>query len=355
MKPQTCFIKGLRFLSIKKNLHLTLLIGIVLTVAVTVYVLVSQRQSLNSVISTNKEQQNRDLINTDSEPFTLKLTAQQASPSKQKDVPHRTYLITRTRCTQSVFLLIMVLTAPANFDGRTVIRKTWATDPSMKVRWKTVFLLGQDSGNSTQNKYLEAEGLVYRDLIRGAQNDHYDNLTLKTQMGLEWAAKYCDFQFLLKADDDVFVNPHNLIDYLKKPDIPVTNLYMGRCFHDAPSLRIGKHGVTNEEYNTSTYPNYCNGPAYLLSSDLVFKVVELFDVKKPFKLEGVYIGMLIKNIGGLEPVRHPGFRTQQLRGPCKYIPDMFVYHKASIECLQELFRNGTSERFKYELTKLRRE
>ena len=125
MKPQTCFIKRLRFVSIKTNLHLTLLIGVVLTVAVTAYVL---------VISTNKEQQIRDLINTDSEPFTLKLTAQHASPSKQKDAPHRTYLITRTRCTQNVFLLIMVLTAPANFDRRTVIRKTWATDPSMKVR-----------------------------------------------------------------------------------------------------------------------------------------------------------------------------------------------------------------------------
>ena len=27
-------------------------------------------------------------------------------------------------------------------------------------------------------------------------------------MGLEWASKYCNFRFLVKADDDVFVDPH---------------------------------------------------------------------------------------------------------------------------------------------------
>ena len=49
----------------------------------------------------------------------------------------------------------MVFTAPANFDRRTVIRKTWATDPSMKIRWKAVFLLGHAVGDSIMNEYLE--------------------------------------------------------------------------------------------------------------------------------------------------------------------------------------------------------
>ena len=67
--------------------------------------------------------------------------------------------------------------------------------------------------NSVQNdEHLEAERMMHRDLIRGAQREHYYNLTLKTQMGLEWGSKYCDFQYLLKADDDVFVNPYLLTD-----------------------------------------------------------------------------------------------------------------------------------------------
>ena len=89
----------------------------------------------------------------------------------------------------------------------------------MKITWKTVFLLGHAVGDSILNEYLEAEGKIHRDLIRGAQKEHYHNLTLKTQTGLEWASKYCDFEFLLKADDDVFVNPYNRLDYLGKPEL----------------------------------------------------------------------------------------------------------------------------------------
>ena len=129
-----------------------------------------------------------------------------------------------------MFLLILVFSAPANFDKRTIIRKTWATDPSLKIRWRSVFPLGQAAGDNILNKKLEAEGMMYGDLIRGSYNEHYQNLTFKTQMGLEWAAKYCaDFQFLLKADDDVFINPYALIDHLRIPDTPKTNLYTGSC------------------------------------------------------------------------------------------------------------------------------
>ena len=350
MKPESCFIKGLRFVSRKTNLHLTLLIGIILTVSVTAYVLVSQGQSLYRVISTNKEQQNKDLIITDSEPFALKLTAQHASPTKQ-DVPHRTYLITRTRCTQRVFLLIVVFSAPANFDRRTIIRKTWGTDPSIEIRWKTMFLLGQVAGDRIRNDYLAAEGMMYGDFVRGAQNEHYFNLTLKTQMGLEWAAKYCDFNFLLKADDDVFVNPYNLMDYLGKPDTSKTNLYIGRCWYGSFVMRRGKNGVSWKEYNKTKYPPFCSGPAYVLSSDLVSKLWELFDVKRVFKNEDVYIGMLIENIGGIRPVFLPGFRGN---APCEHHSGTFSFHRRpmSVQCMEELFNEAMKEKVDYELTKL---
>jgi len=50
-----------------------------------------------------------------------------------------------------------------------------------------VFLLGHAVGDSVQNEYLKAEKVMYRDIIRGSQNEQYRNLTLKTQMGPEWA------------------------------------------------------------------------------------------------------------------------------------------------------------------------
>ena len=267
--------------------------------------------------------------------LALKTEALTASLSKEQVLPHKTYLISRERCTQKVFLLIMVSTHPASFDRRSAIRKTWGTDPSMKTRWKTVFLLGQVAGNSVQNdEHLEAEGMIHRDLIRGAQIEHYYNLTLKTQMGLEWASKYCDFQYLLKADDDVFVNPYLLTDYLRKPVTPKTKLYTGVCRYHAIPRRKGKYKVSLEEYNTTRYPDYCLG-AYLLSSDLVHKLVEMFDVnKEPFKIEDVYIGMLIAKMGDVKAKDHGSFRHFRR---CKLFPNVFAQHLSSAKCMGELF------------------
>ena len=259
------------------------------------------------------------------------------------EVLHKTYLISRTRCPREYFLLIMVLSSPYNFKRRSAIRITWAGGQSDE-QWKTVFLVGQGGGDTAQNQRLAAEEEMHGDLIRGAQKEHYRNLTLKTQMGLEWASKYCNFQFLVKADDDVFVDPHMMINHLKKPDTPKTNLYTGCCWHKGIPFRGGRYAVSWEEYNKTRYPSFCAGPAYVLSGDLVPRLVDLFNVKNPFPLEDVYIGILIEKIGGVEAVFHPGFRTLQY-GRCTYDSDTLAYHLVMTEdCMIQLFNLAMKER-----------
>ena len=258
-------------------------------------------------------------------------------------VPHTTYLISRTRCPREYFLLIMVMSSPYNFKRRSAIRNTWAGGQS-EERWKTVFLVGQGEGDTAQNQRLAAEEEMRGDLIRGAQKEHYRNLTLKTQMGLEWASKYCNFQFLVKADDDVFVDPHAMINHLKKPDTPKTNLYTGRCIHRGFPKRRGRYAVSWEEYNKTGYPPFCAGPAYVLSRDLVPRLVNLFNVKNPLPLEDVYIGTLIEKIGGVDEVLHPGFRLLEY-GPCKYHSYTLAYHVVrNGGCMIQLFNLAMKER-----------
>ena len=85
---------------------------------------------------------------------------------------------------------------------------------------------------------------------------------------------------------------------------------------------------------------YYTGPAYVLSSD----------VKKPFKNEDVYIGMLVEKIGGVRVMVHRGFRY----GQCKHIPGTISLHRApTIECIEELFQEAMTERKEYELAQLR--
>ena len=165
---------------------------------------------------------------------------------------------------------------------------------------------------------------------------------MKTQTGLEWASKYCGFEFLLKADDDVFVNPYNLLDYLGKPDTPKTKRYTGKCRGPGSRpFRGEKYGVSLEDYKKTTYPAFYNGPAYLLSSDLVHKLVEMLDVNKnPFKLEDVYIGMLVEKMGDIKAVENPLFRYS---GQCKFAPDAISQHRVSVQCMEESFNLAVKE------------
>ncbi|NXV71492.1 B3GT4 galactosyltransferase, partial [Atlantisia rogersi] len=79
-----------------------------------------------------------------------------------------------------------------------------------------------------EHQALRAESQRHRDLLQGAFADTYANLTLKTLLLLRWAATRCpQAPFLLKADDDVFVNLPALTNYLAATHPPPT-LYFGR-------------------------------------------------------------------------------------------------------------------------------
>ena len=63
-------------------------------------------------------------------------------------------------------------------------------------------------------------------------------------MAFEWASTYCNFLFLFKMDDDIFVNVKRLISVLVRPEIPKEKLYMGHCFKGPVVKRRGKWKVS---------------------------------------------------------------------------------------------------------------
>ena len=87
----------------------------------------------------------------------------------------------------------------------------------------------------------------------------------------------------------------------------------------------------------------------MLSSDLVLKMVQIFDPKKPLWLEDVYIGTLAARLGVSDVRHHQGFRPLQF-GPCKYFSDTIAYHHASINSMAELFNHSMKERLEDQFT-----
>lgn len=163
-------------------------------------------------------------------------------------------------------------------------------------------------------------------------------------MGFEWASRYCNFSFLLKVDDDVFVNMSALLSNLTNPSMPKYKLYMGLLWQKLPVRRYkgDKWEVTKEEYEPDFYPDYCPGFGFVLSFDVVRSFVNLYQVVKPFKIDDVYVGMLAER-AGVRGTNNYGFRLNLPRPdvPCNFDNhSAIVWHGVTEECVFQLFHSA---------------
>ena len=120
----------------------------------------------------------------------------------------------------AIGVFVTVISAPGNFEKRRRIRETWAR--SMKSGSLVInnifinysFFVGSTTNSEFQNKITE-ESLINGDIIQVDLSDAYVNLTQKTVALLHWAHTFCSndsIDFILKTDDDVFVNVYNFVE-----------------------------------------------------------------------------------------------------------------------------------------------
>ena len=72
-------------------------------------------------------------------------------------------------------------------------------------KWRTLFLIGR-TPDAAHPAMLADEMRVHNDLLLFDTGESFYNLTEKLQKSMQWISKQCDFKYLLKCDDDIFVN-----------------------------------------------------------------------------------------------------------------------------------------------------
>ena len=257
------------------------------------------------------------------------------SDSWQEVRKHRTRLLTRTMCQQGFYLVIIVASYAEAYQNRMVIRHTWGTDNALHRKWKTVFLIGEGQ-NIAMSDRISREAQIFGDIIQGDYKETFDNKVFKIQSGFEWAAKYCNnFQYLLKTDDDVFVNTRGLIDFLSGTGSSNTEFYFGHLMHGSPVLRAGYYAVSKEDHPGDFYKDYISGGGYVLSKDLVLKFTQMFDVVKPLKIDDAYIGMLAAD-NGVDPISSSTFIMYH-DNSCKDTDHILLIRPVNHECMVKLF------------------
>ncbi|KAK2143190.1 hypothetical protein LSH36_870g00014 [Paralvinella palmiformis] len=221
-------------------------------------------------------------------------------------------------CELMPFAVIFVHSAPNNTDYRSAIRKSWASatrDPELRTR--TIFVVGvspTDRNNATSRQIL-AESATYGDILQFNMADRYENLSLKSLAMLRWVREFCaGVRYVIKADDDTFVNAPLLVGDLR--GVVHSQFLMGDIIAGARPIRdrLSKYYTPVSQYNASVYPTYLSGAAYVISGDLIAALTEAASKTQLFWLEDVYVTGILGQLVRAQLIFNGkfAFRTQTL-------------------------------------------
>lgn len=268
---------------------------------------------------------------------------------------HLTALLQPTKlCEDPPFVIIMVPSAVNHSLERHTIRRTWGqwagsdlsfvlasdTQPTQKDnkttkkqlnvltahaapprKAKLVFLLGKTAGDNPVSSSVIEESLHFGDILVEDFVDSYTNLTLKTVFMLKWVHQHCPkAQYVMKADDDVFLNVPNL-QYSLLNKTTTTSLLAGTLICGARPIhnQWSKWYTPRYMFREGKYPNYLSGTGYVMSGDVVKPLLDTAVSTPYFHLEDVFLtGICAKKIG-VRPSDNIGFSYQpRANNPCVF-------------------------------------
>ncbi|XP_043946563.1 N-acetyllactosaminide beta-1,3-N-acetylglucosaminyltransferase 3-like [Protopterus annectens] len=242
-----------------------------------------------------------------------------------------------------IFLLLVIKSSPKFYTRRQTIRKTWGEERKYEgVQIRLLFILGVHSDQKESKKLqqlLSIESKENGDILQWDFYDTFFNLTLKQVLFFAWLQQNCPHvNFLLNADDDVFVNSDAVVQYLlslngNKGD---KHLFVGQLVTVVflETRKSSKYYVPEQVTSRRRFPPYCAGGGYLLSA-FTARHIHKASLNVAFiPIDDIYIGMCL-DWAGLKPELHVGIQTgdqkvpsnfQNSFDPC-YYKELLVFHR----------------------------
>lgn len=213
--------------------------------------------------------------------------------------------------------------APADGDANPPRRYRFLRDrePRLGEGLDARSMHGLNEAERTVQRVLGREHGRYGDLVQCQSRDTYTNLTLKSIAALEWIREYCPTaRYMLKTDDDMFIDVRRLLRFIDKVeteaaaaastgasgphpvrpinvdpnetfdtdenkfkssfspsnDIELSPTIWGRLAHGWRPIRQhnSKYYVSRSQFAGRVYPDFCTGPAYLMTRSAVNPLYE---------------------------------------------------------------------------------
>lgn len=128
------------------------------------------------------------------------------------------------------------------------------------------------------------------------------NLSYKGVAALQWITEHCDHaKYIMKTDDDVFVNMFALLKHLNDIYQHGYRLRVISCyvFWRMHVLREGQWGIPMEMLPDDLYPPYCSGMGYVFSTDVAVAMYRVSFYVRFFWVDDAFIsGFLPRALGG---------------------------------------------------------
>lgn len=223
-------------------------------------------------------------------------------------------------CKPGTDIVIIVMTLPAKFTHRLLIRETWA---SRKLRGVAVgFFVGVTATPFVQEN-IHRENDKYQDVVQEGFIDTHHNSTLKTVFLLKWFLRNCpSSKFLVKVEGDTFVDPLSLAEHIAKlPSGTLGGFPM--LTRKVDRNRASKRYTPVYMYPKNNFPRFLSGAGYFMSRDVAAKLYGASLTTPILHLEDVYVTGLCAEKAEVQPkfFEYAKHVTKQAQG-CPAFYDM---------------------------------
>ncbi|XP_061194458.1 beta-1,3-galactosyltransferase 1-like [Saccostrea echinata] len=211
------------------------------------------------------------------------------------------------------------------------IRNSWGMIAKLDDSVKILFLLGKkDEEKPNIKRLVENERFLFHDIIVLDIAESYHSLTNKSIAVLQWATSHCfRAKYLLKIDDDMFLNIKVLLKYLKLEN-PENSITGCADTNKIPVRNPSKKWyVSQHKYNKEKFPPYVSGTAYVICGEIIPKLLKASQTVPFLDIEDVFITGLCREFIKAKVIKHKGFTCRYREpGPCglNYIDAVTGHH-----------------------------
>ncbi|KAL4234999.1 hypothetical protein ACF0H5_006638 [Mactra antiquata] len=230
---------------------------------------------------------------------------------------------------------MFVPSKPVKVSERVAIRDTYGmsstywesvkNDIRLRKIVRVVFILGQS--NQYAQTRINFENYRYQDIVQIDMEDTYYNLALKVLLTYKWIDTYCpNVKYVVKVDDDVFVNVENLLNQIDSIIGSDHNTVMGNIYTKTKLLNVERNpmlktALTRSEFPLTRLPPYAQGTLYALSRDLLPKIVKTAQLMPYMHIEDVFLtGVVAGKVLGANLVNFESSDwTDSKPNPCEFV------------------------------------